>query len=68
MLLAQAETEECDRATEILTQKKKIDLSGNNIEDVTPLANLQNLKQLGFGGNDLKIRTCPIQPKTVCSF
>ncbi|MBZ8182601.1 leucine-rich repeat domain-containing protein [Oscillatoria salina] len=68
VLLEQAEIQECDRATEILTQKKELNLSENKIVDVTPLANLQNLRELGLGGNDLKIPTCPIQPDTVCIF
>ncbi|MEC4804339.1 MAG: leucine-rich repeat domain-containing protein, partial [Jaaginema sp. PMC 1080.18] len=53
VLLEQAETQECDRATEILTQKNEISLSNNEIEDVTPLASLQNLTTLGLSENKI---------------
>ncbi|MEL7313591.1 MAG: leucine-rich repeat domain-containing protein [Cyanobacteria bacterium J06559_3] len=52
-LLAVAETQECNRAEEILTNRTNLDLDLRRIVDVAPLANLTNLTGLSLNGNDI---------------
>ena len=53
VLLEQAGTTECDAANQTLSSLTEINLSGNEISDIKPLASLTNLTSLSLGANQI---------------
>ena len=53
VLLATAETQDCNQAEAVLTSLTGLDLGQQEIVDVMPLATLPHLTQLSLGGNQI---------------
>ena len=53
VLLQQADIDECDAANQILSSLTELDLSSNQISDITPLQSLTNLTSLGLYDNQI---------------
>jgi internalin A len=45
-----------------------LDLRGNKIIDVQPLAGLTKLSGLYLKSNKIAVKTCPVKPETICQF
>jgi Leucine-rich repeat (LRR) protein len=53
VLLQEADTTDCDRASSLLSSRSELSLDNNQIADLKPLSSLKNLTQLSLGNNQI---------------
>ncbi|NJL66034.1 MAG: leucine-rich repeat domain-containing protein [Microcoleus sp. SM1_3_4] len=67
-LLGEAGTNECEAASQKLASLGELDLSFNQISDITPVASLTKLTAIYLAGNPIAHKTCPLKPESICKF